>query len=196
MKRRVGACVAGACVAGLMAGMPMVAFADEPLAGETDGVVAPQGLSEWIASENMNVDLYGPPPTDVDPDIGKVQPLYGAPVVIDMPQLLYGPPSVFLLDNPMIVRTTDQTVKASRLAKKAKTIKKAIVVKKAKGEVRFVKVKKASSSELTLDKATGAITVAKGTMPGDYTLKVRVKAAGTSKYNPATKAVVVKVRVK
>ena len=193
MKRRASTYIAGACVAGLVAGAPLTAFAN----GEG-----------WNAPENMNVDLYGPPAVFDQP----VEVLYGPPpisedpspvveepsLVIDEPiQLLYGPPSVFAeKDNPMKVTAADQRVKSARLTDKAKAFKKAIVVRKAKGAVSFKKVKKTSSDELSVNRKTGVVSIAKGAAKGKYSIKVRVTAAGNAKYRPAVKVVTVTVRVK
>ena len=207
MKRRTMSYVASACVAGLVAGAPAVAFADTAGSdGVASGTTITQSEGAWSASENMNVDLYGPPAFKDEP----VQALYGPPVVAEPVQLLYGPPaytepvqtlygppSIFdMKDNPMVARASDQTVKASRLVGKAKVFKKAIKVKKAKGAVRYKRVKKASSDELAVNKKTGAVTIAQGTEAGDYSIRVRITAQGNSNYRMATKTVTVKVHVK
>ena len=48
-----------------------------------------------------------------------------------------------------------------------------------------------------VNSVTGKITVKKGTRKGLYTLKVKIRANGTTYYKPsATKTVTVKIRVK
>ena len=95
--------------------------------------------------------------------------------------------------NPMTVKTTTKTVKAKKL-KKAKRTVKAITVKKAKGTVTYTKA--GGSKKLTVNKKTGKITVKKGTKKGTYKVKVKVKAAGTSKYLAVSRTVTVKIKVK
>ena len=194
MKRRVARYVAGACIAGMVAGVPGVAFADQVA---EDGAV-----SSWSASEDMNVALYGPPSAFEDSDDWPVQVLYGPPpiedaVVVEPVQTLYGPPSVFAhTANPMKVSANPVTVKETRLAQGKKVVKKAIVVKKAKGDVRYSKIAETSSKRIRVNATTGAIIVKKDTKRGTYKAEVQVTASGNAKYRPAVETVVVKVRVK
>lgn len=92
-------------------------------------------------------------------------------------------------------------LKAKKLKKKKQTItrKRAITIKNAKGEVTYTKVKvnkKKYAKKFTINKKTGKITVKKGVKKGLYKVTVRVKAAGNGSYLPASKKVVVKIRVK
>ena len=175
MKRRLVKCVAGACVAGMIAGVPGVAEADQ-VAGESEVV-------EWSAGSENVICLYGPPST-FDP-------------VEEPIQVLYGPPEWFNREeNPMQVRTTSATVKERRLAVRKKVFKRVIQVDNPVGELIYSKVAKGSSKRLAVNASTGAVTVKKGTKKGTYRVKVSVTAAGDSQYLPATKTVVVKVRVK
>ena len=159
-----------------MVGAPGIASAAQSGEG---GAVA-----EWSASENMNVDLYGPPPTSIDP--------------VDEPiQVLYGPSPVFAdEENPMQASAKLVTVKEARLAVGKKVVKRAIVVEDAVGDVYFQKVGKKSSKRLRVNENTGAVIVKKGTKAGLYKMRVKVTAAGNAQYRPAIQTVVVKVRVK
>ena len=95
--------------------------------------------------------------------------------------------------NTMTVKASTKTVKYKKV-KKAKRTFKAITVKKAKGTVTYTK--KGGSKKLMVNKKTGKITVKKGTKRGIYKIKVKVKAAGTSKYLAASKIVTVTIKVK
>lgn len=211
MKRRIGKNMVNACVAGLMLGSmgivgavaPSNAFASTPATGTT---------SAALASHDVNVCLYGPPSyfegkdpavsggstqLPIDPSTTESSDPVSGPIVDEVIVCLYGPPPADMrLENPMVVRTRNKTVKATRVAAKKKVLKKAIVVKRAKGKVRYVRLKKGSSKQLKVNPKTGAITVAKGTEAGVYKVRVRVRAAGNDSYGPAAKTVTVKVRVK
>lgn len=95
--------------------------------------------------------------------------------------------------NPMKVSKSTKTVKYSKVKKKAQTVKP-LKVTKAKGKVTYKK--SSGSKKITVNKKTGKITVKKGTKKGTYSIKVKVKAAGSGDYASATKAVTVKVKVK
>ena len=252
MKRRIKTYVAGACVAGLMAGVPNAALAGSSATdggADAEGAVVTISEGEFTSSSNMVVALYGPPSVfeertpllygppsafegdSTDGEAGNVSSdgqddstatdgqsegaaadgqsegteegtagessneivaVVGGPV-----QALYGPPPIVLKrDNSMVVRTTNKVVKASKLTAKKKVLRKAIKVKNAVGTVVFTRMKKGSSKSLKVGKKSGAVTVAKGTKAGKYAIRVKVKAAGNSRYAPATKIVTVKVRVK
>lgn len=183
MKRRVAQCVAGACVAGMVAVTPGAAFAGQ-MAGASGELTAGEASIEY------NAVLYGPPGSFSLASEEIIPELYGPPVP------LYGPPGPYYQVNPMTVSTFDKSAKASKLASSSKKFTKAIVVRKAKGKVTYSRVKKKSSKKLSVNKANGAITVKKGTKPGLYRIKVRVKAAGEGVYKSMVKTVTVKVRVK
>ena len=98
--------------------------------------------------------------------------------------------------NPIAVRAKVKSVKYSKLRSKARKITGSIVfTKKAQGTVTYTKVAKGSSSRLSINKKTGAITVKKGTKRGTYKIKVRVRAAGNAKYKARTRTLTVKVKV-
>ena len=175
MKRRLVKCVAGACVAGMVVGVPGVAAADQA-AGEAEAV-------EWTAGGEDVVCLYGPP--------SMIEPIE-EPI-----QVLYGPPEWFDREsNPMQVHAMNATVKEEKLASHKKVFKRVVRVENAAGAVGYSKVAKGSSKRLVVNASTGAITVKKGTKKGTYRVKVSVSAAGDSQYLPATETVVVKVHVK
>ena len=189
MKRRIGTYVAGACVAGLVAGMPLAMLPQAASASES--LIAASAHDESAAqvetsgsgtmTRDMNVCLYGPPP------VFEREPV----------QVLYGPPNIMMLkDNPMTAKGAAKAVKSSKAALRAYTFRKAITVKKAKGTVTFSKVAKGSSKALSVDAETGAVKLSKGAKKGLHILKVKVKASGNDRFAPAMKIVTVKVRVK
>lgn len=96
----------------------------------------------------------------------------------------------------MSVKAKTKKVKLKKVKKKKQIVSKAIVLKNAKGKVSYKKVKKGSSSKLTINKKTGKITVKKGTKKGTYKIKVKVTAKGNSKYLSASKTITVKIKVK
>ena len=94
----------------------------------------------------------------------------------------------------IIVKTKKVKVKQKKLKKK-KQIVKAITVKNAQGKVNYIKIKKGSSSKLSINKKSGKILIKKGTKKGTYKIKVKVVAAGNSKYESTYKVVTVKIKV-
>lgn len=96
----------------------------------------------------------------------------------------------------MSVKAKTKKVRLKKVKKKKQIVSKAIVLKNAKGTVSYKKVKKGSSSKLTINKKTGKITVKKGTKKGTYKIKVKVTAKGNSKYLSASKTITVKIKVK
>jgi endo-1,4-beta-xylanase len=71
-----------------------------------------------------------------------------------------------------------------------------VEVKKAQGKVTYAQVKKGSSAALTVNAATGKVSVKKGTKKGTYKVVVKVAAAGNATYLAASKNVTCKVVVK
>ena len=99
--------------------------------------------------------------------------------------------------NPMKLKTKTATVKKSAVKKKAQNLKRYKVLtftRSAKGKVTYTKV--SGSGKLSIAKSTGTITIKKNTKKGTYSIKVRVKAAGTGSYKALSKNVILKVRVK
>ncbi len=102
------------------------------------------------------------------------------------------------LKNTITVKGKTLTIKLKNKAKKTKkkvTYKRtrAMTVKKAKGTVTYKKVK--GSKKITVA-SNGKVTVKKGLKKGTYKIKVKVTAAGNSRYFPLSKNVTFKVRVK
>lgn len=97
--------------------------------------------------------------------------------------------------NTMKVEGKTVTVKASKLKKKNQTVKakKAVTVKKAVGKVTYAK---ASGNKKITVAPNGKITIQKGLKRGKYKVKIKVTAAGNSKYLPLTKKITVTVVVK
>lgn len=93
--------------------------------------------------------------------------------------------------NPITVKATNKTYKASKLNKKAQSYK-AIKVSKAQGKVTYKVTKK--NSKIKFSK--GKVTVKKKTKKGTYKIKVKVTAAGNASYNSksVTKTITVKVK--
>jgi hypothetical protein len=87
------------------------------------------------------------------------------------------------------LKAKGRTVKVSykKLKKKNQTVKrsKAIRLSGAKGTVTYAKA--GGNKKIRINKKTGKITIKKKLKKGTYKLKVKVKAAGTSKYKDATK---------
>ena len=102
--------------------------------------------------------------------------------------------------NTLTVKVNKPSVKYSKLKKKKQTIKasKAFTVSSAqgKGTYKLVSVKKAKFKKYFKVSKAGKITVKKGLKKGTYKLKVNVTAAGNANYQPMTKTVTVKIKVK
>ena len=102
-------------------------------------------------------------------------------------------------DNTMKVTTKQVTVKYAKLKKKNQKIKKGVGIKVSKpaGKVTYSLAKKdpKAKKKITISKA-GVITVKKGLKKGNYTISVKVSAAGNATYNPASETVKVKIKVK
>ena len=99
--------------------------------------------------------------------------------------------------------TAKTQVRYSKLKKKSQKIarSKAIKVSKAKGKVTHKnigskKTNKKYGKKITINAKNGKITVKKGLKKGTYKVKVKVRAAGNSKYKALTKTVTFKIRVR
>ena len=90
------------------------------------------------------------------------------------------------------IAVATKSMKVKKLKTKKRTVK-ALTVSGAKGKVTYKKT--GGSKKLTVNASTGKITVKKGTKKGTYKIKVRVKAAATSKYAASSTIVTVKVKV-
>ena len=73
---------------------------------------------------------------------------------------------------------------------------KAYTIKNPVGTLTFKKADKSGKSKITVNKKTGKITVKKGIRKGTYKVKVKITAAGNSKYKAGCKTVTVKIKVK
>ena len=100
--------------------------------------------------------------------------------------------TVIKRNNPMTVKAKSVTAKAKKKAVISKT--KAFVIKNAKGKVSFKKV--SGQKKITINKNTGAITVAKGLKKGTYKLKVKVNASGNTAYKAKSGTVTLKIVLK
>ena len=108
--------------------------------------------------------------------------------------------------NPLKVTTKKKSypVKYSKLKKTKQTIKGTAVykfTKKGQGKITYrlysaKKGKKSYKKYFAVNGKNGTITLKKGLKKGTYTVVVKVKAAGNSKYKAGTKSVKVKIRVK
>mgnify|MGYP002626131174 CR=1 FL=1 len=98
--------------------------------------------------------------------------------------------------NTLTAKGKTVTVKFAKLKKKNQTVarKNAITVSKAQGTVTYVKA--SGNKKITVNKKTGKITVKKGLKKGTYKVKIKVTAAGTTKYKKATKTITVTIKVK
>ena len=103
---------------------------------------------------------------------------------------------VYKHDQKLVVSGKKVTVSAAKLKKKAQKIaaKKALKIKGAVGKKTYKKL--GGSKKISVNKKTGTITVKKGTKKGTYKVKIRVTAAGNRKYNKASAAATVTIKVK
>jgi hypothetical protein len=106
-----------------------------------------------------------------------------------------------LKKNPIKLKAKSQALSASKLKIAAQKLKKYLKVKKAKGKLTYSIVKKGTTKKLlkkiSINKSTGVIKFKKGAYAKKtYKVKVNVSAAGNTKYNPGSKSVVVKVKIK
>ena len=91
------------------------------------------------------------------------------------------------------VKAKTQNFRESDLASGAETVTPLTVTNPA-NNTKYEKV--SGKSNLTLNTKTGAVTIAKGTKKGTYTMRVKVKAPATNNYKEKTKTVTVRVKVK
>jgi len=99
--------------------------------------------------------------------------------------------------NPVKVKGKTVTLSSSALKKSRKTIKisKAVFfASPAEGAVRYKKIK--GNKKITVNTASGKVTVKKGLKKGSYKVKVSVTAAGTENYNKGSSQATFTVKVK
>lgn len=106
-------------------------------------------------------------------------------------------PKIVKKTNPMKVKVTAKTLKYKKLKKNALVVAP-IAVTSAKGKVTYKVVggNAKSKKALSLNTKTGKVTAKKKTKKGQYQIKVKVTAAGTTKYKALSKTVTVTVNVK
>jgi hypothetical protein len=98
--------------------------------------------------------------------------------------------------NPMTVKAVTRSTTVAKTKKGVVAVACPVEVKKAQGKVTYAQVKKGSSAALTVNAATGKVSVKKGTKKGTYKVVVKVAAAGNATYLAASKNVTCKVVVK
>lgn len=106
--------------------------------------------------------------------------------------------------NPMKVKGKKATVRYRKLKKRNQklTVRKVLTFrKKGKGKMTYKlssakKGKKSYKKHFKINTKTGRITVKKGLRRGTYNLKIKVKAAGNTKYSSAVKTVTCKIRIR
>ena len=95
--------------------------------------------------------------------------------------------------NPMVVKSSAKSVLYTKV-KSAKQTVAPISVTNARGTVTYTKV--SGAKQLTVNKTTGKITVAKGTKKQTYKARIRVSASGSDNYKGKNYTVTVQVTVK
>lgn len=98
--------------------------------------------------------------------------------------------------NPLKVKGKTVKIKKKKIKKKAKVLAVSKVIKTVKKGQGKVTYKKLSGNKKIVVASNGKVTVKKGLKKGTYKVKVRVRAAGNDKYNPITRNVVFKIKVK
>jgi hypothetical protein len=72
--------------------------------------------------------------------------------------------------------------------------KDALYVSKARGDVSYKKI--SGNRKISVDRKTGNIKIAKSLRGGTYKIRVRVRAAGNTRYRAMSKTVTVRIRVR
>ena len=99
--------------------------------------------------------------------------------------------------NLLKIKAKTAIVKYSKLKKKNQTLAVGKVIsfmKKGQGKMTYAKV--SGNKKIIINMKTGKVTVKKKLKKGTYKVKVKVKAAGNSKYKPVTKTVTFKIKVR
>lgn len=105
-------------------------------------------------------------------------------------------------ENTMTLKGKTAKVAYSKVSKASQTVKRASLIKftkAAQGKVTYTLSSVSNSKAANyfkMGKGTGNVAVKKGVGKGTYTLKVKVKAAGTANYNAVTKTITCKITVK
>ena len=95
-------------------------------------------------------------------------------------------------ENPMTLSKETMDVRTNDLAKKAVTVA-SVDAEGAEGVVSFEKV--SGDGALTIDEATGDVTIKKGAEGGFYTMKVKAVASGNEDFEAAAETITIKVEV-
>jgi hypothetical protein len=106
--------------------------------------------------------------------------------------------------NPLKITGKTAVVKYAKVKKKSQLLKKSRFIrtsKKGQGDMEYkiVSAKKKGKSckkYFKIDKKTGKLRVKKGIKRGTYTLKIKVKALGNSKYKAKATTVTSKIKIK
>ncbi|MGN0466835.1 MAG: CAP domain-containing protein [Lachnospiraceae bacterium] len=91
------------------------------------------------------------------------------------------------------VKTSSKTFYYSTLKKKAQSFQLGGYAN-SKGKITYTK--SSGSSSLTIDKATGTVTIKKGAKKGTYTAKITMQVAERGNYKSGSKTITIKVIVK
>ena len=99
--------------------------------------------------------------------------------------------------NTLLVSAKKKTVKmkAKKLAKKARRIAN-IKVLSAKGKLSYTNASTKKKARAFKIGAKGKLKIPKNTQRGTYKIKIKVRAAGTQNYKPATKTVAFTIKVR
>ena len=99
---------------------------------------------------------------------------------------------------PMKVKAKKKVfpVKRSKVKKKKQSVsgRKIFEITNAQGNISYYKM--GVSSKLSINRATGTITVKKGTKKGTYSITVRVSANGNVRYKAGSRSGRIKIKVK
>ena len=95
--------------------------------------------------------------------------------------------------NPMTVTPVARTASYTTLKSRAVTVTKPMTISGSIGTKTYTRAQ--NSNYFTVDKATGKVTIKKGTPKGTYTLKIKVTAAGGPNYKSGSTTAVCKITV-
>lgn len=99
--------------------------------------------------------------------------------------------------NPLKLKGLTRVVKYSKVKRKTQTLKVGKVIKVTKkGEGKLTYTKSSGNKKIKINKKNGKITIKKGLKKGTYKIKVKVKAAGNTNYNPITKTLKIKIKIR
>ena len=100
--------------------------------------------------------------------------------------------------NPLSIKGKNVSVKRSKLKKKSLklAVTKVLTFNREAGDKKTYK-KVSGNRKISINGATGNVTIKKGLKKGTYKVKVKVKAAGNANYNESSSAIVTfKIKVK